>query len=177
VALRGWLALFRGDLRGAVDRFREAGPFTGSREEATRRTVAAAMAQRLGAASSPVVGQAFHALERGDTAAAIERFAMAADGYAPLDGRGDLLAFAGHLAMRQGDARADSLLTAALAADSIGPAAPVAELGLAEIAWRAGDAEQARRRLERLILAYPASAVVPEARRLLDRVRGGVPNS
>ncbi len=176
-ALRGWLALFRGDLGGAVERFREAGPFTGSREEATRRTVAAALAQRLGAAEAPRVGQAFHALERGDTAAAVGRFREAADGFAAAGGRGDLLAFAGQLALWSGDKRADALFTAALAADSIGPAAPVAELGLAELAWHAGDAESARRRLERLILAYPASAVVPEARRLLDRVRGGVPNS
>jgi hypothetical protein len=69
------------------------------------------------------------------------------------------------------------LFAAALTADSVGPAAPVAELGLAELAWRTGDRETARRRLERLILTYPTSAVVPEARRLLDRVRGGVPNS
>jgi hypothetical protein len=53
----------------------------------------------------------------------------------------------------------------------------MAELGLAELAWRGGRADEARRRLERLILSYPASAVVPEARRLLDRVRGGVPSS
>jgi len=176
-ALRGWLALFRGDLGGAVERFREAGPFTGSREEATRRTVAAALAQRLGGAQVPRVGQAFHALERGDTAAAIEGFTEAADGFPAAGGRGDLLAFAGRLALAAGDRRATALFAGALAADSIGPAAPVAELGLAELAWRAGDAASARTRLERIILAYPASVVVPEARRLLDRVRGGVPNS
>ena len=176
-ALRGWLALYRGDLGGAVERFREAGPFTGSRDEATRRTVAAALAQRLGPGAAPTVGEAFHALERGDTTAAIGQFAAAADGFPAAEGRGDLLAFAGQLALRSGDARAEPLFAAALAADTVGPAAPVAELGLADLAWRAGRPAEARERLERIILAYPASAVVPEARRLLDRVRGGVPNS
>jgi tetratricopeptide (TPR) repeat protein len=176
-SLRGWLALYRGDLGSAVQQFREAGPYAGSREEATRRTVAAALAQRLGPGAAPPVGRAFHALERGDTVAAIGAFAAAADAFPAAAGRGDLLAFAGQLALRRGDARAESLFTAALAADTVGPAAPVAELGLAELAWQAGRPEDARRRLERIILAHPASAVVPEARRLLDRVRGGVPNS
>lgn len=176
-ALRGWLALYRGDLGGAVERFREAGPYTGSRAEATRRTVAAALAQRLGPGPAPAVGRAFHALARGDTTAAIARFTAAADAFRPGEGRGDLLAFAGQLALRQGDAGAEALFVAALAADTVGPAAPVAELGLAELAWRGGRPDEARRRLERIILAHPESAVVPEARRLLDRVRGGVPSS
>jgi len=176
-ALRGWIALFRGELATAVASFRDAGPFAGTRDEATRRTVAAALAQRVGLESAPPVGAAFLALERGDTATAITRFATLAPALGSTDGRADVLAFAGQLSLRSGDARALALLQASLAADSTGPAAPAAELGLAELAWRAGDAAEARRRLERLILAYPESAVVPEARRLLDRVRGGVPNS
>jgi len=176
-ALRGWVALFRGNMAEAVERFRDAGPFVGSRDEATRRTVAAALAQRLNVESAPAVGAAFLALERGDTAAAIGTFAEAAKALPATEGRGDVLAFAGQLALRRTDARARALFEASLAADSTGPAAPVAELGLAELAWRSGDAATAQRRLAQLILAHPESAVVPEARRLLDRVRGAVPNS
>jgi tetratricopeptide (TPR) repeat protein len=177
VALRGWIALFRGDLGGAVARFRDAGPFAGSREEATRRTAAAALAQRLGGVQAPDVGRALLLALQGDTARAIAQLERAAGGFAPAAGRADLLAHAGQLAFESADRRAAPLLHAALAADSAGPTAPAAELGLAELAWRAGRPDEARRRLERVILDYPESAVVPQARRLLDRVRGGVPNS
>lgn len=177
VALRGWMALFRGDLGEALARFREAGPFAGSREEATRRTAAAALAQRLGGARAPDVGRGLLLATQGDTAAAVAMLERAAGAFAPGGGRGDLLTFAGQLALEGGDPRAAPLFTAALAADSAGPSAPVAELGLAELAWRDGRPDEARRRLERVILAYPESAVVPQARRLLDRVRGAVPNS
>ena len=177
VALRGWIALFRGDLGGAVERFRDAGPFAGSRDEATRRTAAAALAQRLGGAQAPEVGRALLLVVQGDTAEAIARFEGAAVAFAPAAGRADLLVLAGELALERGDQRATPLFVAALAADSAGPTAPAAELGLAELAWRGGRPDEARRRLERVILDYPESAVVPQARRLLDRVRGAVPNS
>jgi tetratricopeptide (TPR) repeat protein len=177
VALRGWMALFRGDLSEALARFRAAGPFAGSREEATRRTAAAALAQRLGGAWAPDVGRGLLLAVQGDTAAAVGQLEHAALAFAPAAGRGDLLTFAGQLALASADQRAVPLFTAALAADSVGPSAPAAELGLAELAWRDGRPDEARRRLERVILDYPESAVVPQARRLLDRVRGGVPNS
>lgn len=177
VALHGWVALFRGDLPQAVERFRDAGPFAGSREEATRRTSAAALAQRLGDVQAPAVGQALLVLIQGDTNGAVGQLERAATGFAPEAGRPDLLAVAGQLALETTDPRASRLFVAALAADSSGPTAPAAEFGLAELAWREGRAEEARRRLERVILDYPESAVVPQARRLLDRVRGAVPNS
>jgi hypothetical protein len=94
-----------------------------------------------------------------------------------MGGRADLLAFAGQLAAEQGHAKAGALLEAAIAADSLGPAAPAALLTLAELAWRQGRSADAVTRLEHLILTYPQSAVIPQARRLLDRVRGAVPNS
>jgi tetratricopeptide (TPR) repeat protein len=177
VALRGWIALFRGDVDRAVEHFRDAGPFAGSREEATRRTTAAALAQRLGGARAPDVGRALLLAVQGDTAGAIERLERAAGRFPPAGGRADLLAYAGQLALESADPRATPLLHAALVADSAGPTAPASELGLAELAWRGGRSDEARRRLERVILDYPKSAVVPQARRLLDRVRGAVPNS
>ena len=177
VALHGWVALFRGDLDQAIQRFRDAGPFAGSRDAATRRTEAAALAQRLGGVQAPDVGRALLLVVQGDTTKAIGQLERAAGSFAPDAGRADLLEFAGQLALESGDQRAAPLLFAALAADSAGPTAPAAELGLAELAWRGGRPDEARRRLERVILDYPESAVVPQARRLLDRVRGAVPNS
>jgi TolA-binding protein len=177
VAVRGWIALFRGDLSSAVESFRTAGPYAGSREEATNRTTVAALAQRTDVERSPELGAAFLALAQADTSDAVSRFEHAAAGLPAEQGRSDVLTFAGQLAMEAGDDRAAKLFTVALAGDSTGPAAPAALLGLAELAWHAGRPREARTRLERLILGYPESALVPQARRLLDHVRGAIPNS
>lgn len=176
-ALRGWLALFRGDLVGAAARFREAGPFAGARPDATRRTMAVALVQRIGVPQSTALGAAFFALEREDTAAAVGAFENAARSLPATGGRGDVLAFAGQLAADAHDGRAEPLLTAALAADSAGPAAPAAEYALAELLAGAGRIAEALARLEHVILAQPGSAVIPLARRLRDRLRGVVPSS
>jgi tetratricopeptide (TPR) repeat protein len=177
LAVRGWIALFRGDLSSAVESFRAAGPYAGSREEATNRTTVAALAQRAAVERSPELGAAFLALAQADTSDAVSRFERAAADLPAEHGRSDVLAFAGQLAMDAGDDRATKLFTTALAGDSAGPAAPAALLGLAELAWHAGRPQEARTHLERLILGYPESALVPQARRLLDHVRGAIPNS
>jgi hypothetical protein len=71
---------------------------------------------------------------------------------------------------------AEQLLRAA--ADSTVPAtAPAAELELARLLLSAGRTREATAQLEHLILAYPGSAVVPQARRLLDLARGAIPES
>jgi tetratricopeptide (TPR) repeat protein len=177
LAVKGWIALFRGQLTDAVALFRAAGPYAGSRDEATDRTTVAALAQRANVERAPELGTAFLALERGDTAGAVSHFERAATELSADHGRSDVLAFAGRLALDCKDERAAHLFTSALASDSTGPAAPTAELGLAELAWRAGRADEARTRLEHLILGHPESALVPQARRLLDRVRGAIPSS
>jgi hypothetical protein len=43
--------------------------------------------------------------------------------------------------------------------------------------WDTGRPEEAAQQLEHLILGYPESAVVPQARRLLEQARGQVPRS
>lgn len=176
-ALRGWIALFRGDLATAGARFREAGPFAGARDDATRRTTAVALLQRVRAPRSTDVGTAFLALELGDTAASVGAFERAARSFPPEGGRGDVLAFAGQLAADAHDRRAEALLQAALVADSAGPSAPAAEYALAELLARTGRTAEALARLEHLILSQPTSAVIPLARRLRDRLRGAVPSS
>jgi hypothetical protein len=136
-----------------------------------------ALIQRIEDRQLPALGRAFLALARADSAGAVERLERVAQELPPAAGRADLLAYAGQLAAELSDARAGGLLSAAIAADSLGPAAPAATLALAELAWRQGRAAEATARLEHLILTYPESALIPQARRLLDRVRGAVPNS
>ena len=58
-----------------------------------------------------------------------------------------------------------------------GAAAPAAELEWARLLIRQGHAADAIPRLEHLILTYPNSAVVPEARRELERAKGAIPKS
>jgi TolA-binding protein len=58
-----------------------------------------------------------------------------------------------------------------LAADPDGASAPVAEYNLAESYAQAGRARESVQHLEHLILTYPQSAMVPEARRLLEQQR------
>jgi len=177
-AIRGWIALFRGDLVGAGDHFRKAGPFAGSRREATDRTSALALIQRVTLNPVPQLGAALLTLERADTSRAIEELAVVARSLPTDGGYADVLVFAGQLAVRRGDPNAAELFEEALTVESgSGPVAPAAEFALAELAFREGRYPAAQERLERLILAYPGSAVVPQARRLLDQVRGAIPRS
>ena len=62
---------------------------------------------------------------------------------------------------------------------SAGPgAAPAAaELAWARLLRRRGEAAAAVQHLEHLILTYPESAVVPQARRELDQAKGAIPKS
>jgi len=57
------------------------------------------------------------------------------------------------------------------------PEAPEAELEWARALRQSGDAGAATERLEHLILTYPQSALVPQARRELDEIRRAVPST
>ncbi|HEX4627299.1 MAG TPA: hypothetical protein VH137_00795, partial [Gemmatimonadales bacterium] len=58
-----------------------------------------------------------------------------------------------------------------------GAAAPAAELEWARFLARRLQTPEAIKHLEHLILTYPGSAVVPEARRELERTKGAIPKS
>ncbi len=174
--VRGWIALYRGDLAQARALLAAAGPYTGSREDATRRLGVLVLLERMQADRLPEFGRAMQELARGDTVPAVAGLRSAAERLAPLGGRADLWEFAGELALAHRDYQsAEELLAASLAADSVGPNAPAAQLALAQVAAETGRTELAARQLEHLILAYPESALLPRARRLLDRLRGAVP--
>lgn len=176
LALRGWIALYRGNIRMATDFFRGAGPRAGSRKEVTERTVVLALLQGITPDSVPLLGRALLQLARGDTATALQALDETAAALPPRGGRAGVLTHAGRLALdRQDYERAEESFLGAIAADPGSASAPAAGYQLARVHEELGRHDEARARLESLILEYPESAIVPLARRMLDRLRGAVP--
>jgi len=177
-AVRGWVALYRGNLTLAQEQFMAAGPYTQSRAEATRRSRALVILERIQGGRLPVLGASLLAVVQGDTGRGLQGLREAAGLLPPGGGRAEVLVLAGDLAAAAGDtALSESLLLEAMSVEPDGPVAPAAELALASLYASTGRNEEAARRLEHLVLTFPDSAVVPQARRLLDRVRGAIPRS
>ncbi|HEU4699471.1 MAG TPA: hypothetical protein VFS40_09845 [Gemmatimonadales bacterium] len=175
LAAAGRVRLYRGDVAGAVARLRDAGPYAGSRDQATARAALLATLQTVRQPSLPALGEAFRTLDGGDTARAIPAFERAAKGLPPAEGGAALQLLAGRLAASAGrPADAERLLRAA-AADSSPVTGPAAELELGRLLLASGRRDAAVQQLEHLILTYPQSALVPQARRALDEARGAVP--
>jgi tetratricopeptide (TPR) repeat protein len=88
-----------------------------------------------------------------------------------------MLERAGELYRIVGNAsEAERLLRAAIHPGAPGASA-AALLELGRLFAEAGRPEAAVTELERLVLEYPASALVPQARRLLDALRNAVPST
>jgi tetratricopeptide (TPR) repeat protein len=166
----GWLALYEGDLATARRGLRFNA--TGSGDAIGALT----FLSRTRAARAPAAGVAFLTLARGDSTAAAAAFAAAADTLPDAAPVLRLVAARLHAAQgRGGDAVA---LWEAIARDAPNsPEAPEATLERARWHRRAGDAAAARAALETLILSWPGSALVPQARRELDLLRGVAPPS
>lgn len=181
IAQRGWIALYRGDLAQALEAFRLAGPYATDRGAATDRTAMMALLQRIEEPSSPELGAALLTLARADTAAAIMALRRAGARLPVRGGRLEVLLLAGQVAARAGGAHeptAIALFDEIVRADAAESAAPpAAELEWARVLVRTGRAAEAIPHLEHLILTYPQSAFVPEARRVLERARGVIPKS
>jgi hypothetical protein len=177
LAMQGWIALYRGHLKDAAALFRAAGPYAGDRRDATERTAMLALLQQVQADTLPELGAALLRLARGDSVGAIAALQKAA---AKLTngGRPDVLLVAGRVAAAiPGHEAAATALLQEVAASGSGAAAPAAELAWARLLVRQGLVQQAIARLEHLILTFPGSAFVPEARRELERARGAIPRS
>jgi tetratricopeptide (TPR) repeat protein len=185
IAQHGWIALYRGNLTGAMEAFRLAGPYATDRAAATERTAMIALLQHIEEESSPELGAALLTLARGDTTAAIVALRRAASRLPVQGGRLEVLLLAGLGAARAGgggggaqEATAIALFDEVVRAGSGESAAPpAAELEWARLLVRNGRAPEAIPHLEHLILTYPNSAFVPEARRVLERARGAIPKS
>jgi tetratricopeptide (TPR) repeat protein len=166
-AVTGWLALFEGDLKGARLALR-------NQEVPGQDAVTAlALLNRTRADTSTAIGGAFLSLARRDSAQASRRFEGAVatmPDAAPL-----LLALAARIeTARQSDERGMALWQRLATDHEKAPEAPEAHLELARGYKRRGNIAAARERLEHLIINYPGSALVPQARRELDALRTGV---
>ena len=164
----GWIALYEGKLGTAR-------PLLRSSPEATPQLASAlAIVSRIRGDSAPVLGRAFLALARGDSVAAAAGFVDAAEQQA--DARSILLSTAAQLYLaRHDEARALALWKRIVEHEPQTPEAPNAELEWARALRRQGDTAGAVAHLEHMILTYPGSALVPQARRELELARGSIP--
>jgi len=180
IAQRGWIALYRGNLKDAMEAFRVAGPYAADRAAATERTAMMALLQRIQEESSPELGAALLTLARGDSVAGVAALRRAASRLPVQGGRLEVLLLAGQVAAQKGgeqEPTAVALFDEIVHAGGEGAAPPAAELEWARLLVRTGRSAEAIPHLEHLILTYPNSAFVPEARRVLERARGAIPKS
>jgi len=160
----GWLALYEGNLGVARRRLVRA---------STRRQElvdALGLLARVRLEQSPPLGQAFLMIARRDSSAAAAGFIRLADSVgsaAPA-----LLAQAARLSST---AQATALWTRIVKDYPRSPEAPEALLAWGRALREAGDKDAAIVRFEQLLLEYPGSALTPQARRDLERLRGQVP--
>src|SRR5579859_1604846 len=180
IAQRGWIALYRGNLKGAMEAFRMAGPYSSDRAAATERTAMMALLQSIQQESSPELGAALLTLTRGDSIAAIGALRRAAAKLPEQGGRLDVLLLAGRVAALKGPEQqptATAIFDEIVRAGGEGAAPAAAELEWARLLVRVGRNADAIPHLEHLILTYPNSAFVPEARRVLEGAKGAIPKS
>ncbi len=176
-ALSARFALYRGDLAAARTLLQAAGPFAGSREESTERAHLLALLQPIETDSLPPLGAGFLRLDQGDTAAAVTAFDKIGGGLAPEAGGAELRLLAGRLEVdRRRVVEAERYLKTAAGA-GVAVTAAAAELELGSLYLSLEREPEAAQVLEHLILNYPESALVPQARRLLDVARGAVPKT
>lgn len=160
-AVGGWLALYEGDLVTARRALRFG-------DVAAPEAVAAlSLLSRTRAERSPTIGAVFLALARQDSTAAVTQLLQAAgelSDAAPL-----LVAMAARLETARGaDARAIPLWTRVAESYATAPEAAEARLEWGRALKRRGDLRGARTQFETVILDFPGSALVPQARRELE---------
>jgi tetratricopeptide (TPR) repeat protein len=164
----GWLALYAGDIRTARRLLRTGG------DASPELALALSLISRTSVDSSLAVGQAFLLLARGDTSRAATAMVESAEHLPEIASL--LLYTAGQLrASLRDDAQASALWKRVVEQYASSAEAPAAELEWARALRRGGDGASAARRLEHLILTYPQSALVPQARRDLELVRNSIP--
>ena len=167
----GWLALYEGDLVAARKRLVRLDAKRGTQIEAL------ALLARTRAPSSATLGAAFLALAKRDTTAAVARFVSLAD--TMTDAAPALLATAARLEDSR-NANASSaralVLWKRLRNDyAKSPEAPEAALAWAQSLMRSGDNKGAAAQLEAMLLDYSDSAMAPQARRELGKLRTQTP--
>lgn len=164
----GWLALYAGDIRTARRLLRSGG------DASPELALALGLVARVKQDSAPMLGEAFLLLARGDTAGAANNMIATAEKLP--DVASLLLYTAGQLrAATRKEAEAIPLWQRVVEQYATTAEAPAAELEWARALRRRGDSAGATQRLEHLILTYPQSALVPQARRDLETIRNAIP--
>lgn len=164
----GWLALYEGNLKVAR------GLLRGGTESSPELALALGVVARIKADSAPLIGKAFLALARNDSAAAAQQFIQAAE-QTPA-ARSILLLTAAQIDAAHGStSEAVALWKRIVDTEKDTPEAAQAELEWAKQLRRTGNVAGATSHLEHLILAYPQSALVPQARRELELTKSAIP--
>jgi hypothetical protein len=164
----GWLALYAGDIKTARRLLRAGG------DASPELALALGLVARVTADSSPALGQAFLILARGDSAAAATAFAESTERLPEVASL--LLYTAAQLRMgTKNDSGAIPLWKRVVEQYASSAEAPASDLEWARALKRMGNSAGAIARLEHLILSYPTSALVPQARRDLDLMRSSIP--
>ena len=163
-----WMALYEGDLKTARAGLRRL-------DEVTRDAVLAlSVLARTRDERSAGIGRAFLALARSDTSAAASEFESSAKEV--VDASPLLLAIAARLYRSTSDsARSEIIWQGLIETQAQSPEAAEADLEWAKVLRRQGRSAAAIARLEHLILTYPQSALVPQARRELELAKGTLP--
>ena len=164
----GWLALYEGRLADARTLLK------GARDPGPDMALALGIVARTRGDSARVLGAAFLALTRGDSAAAGTRFVEAAELHPEVASA--LIGAAARLRAAHGDdTGAMQLWQRVVAQYGDSPEAAESELEWARTLRRRNDTAGAITHLEHLILTAPQSALLPQARRELELARGAVP--
>ena len=163
-----WMALYEGDLKTARTGLRRL-------DEVTRDAVLAlSVLARTRGEKSEGIGRAFLALARSDTAGAAKEFEATAKDI--VDASPLLLAIAARLYRSTPDsAKSEVIWDSLIKSHAQSPEAAEADLEWAKVLRRHGKGPAAIARLEHLILTYPQSALVPQARRELEMAKGTIP--
>jgi tetratricopeptide (TPR) repeat protein len=163
-----WMALYEGDLKAARTGLRRL-------DEMTRDAVLAlSVLARARGERSEGIGRAFLALARSDTVAAAKEFE--ATSKEVIEASPLLLAIAARLYRATADsAKSEQIWDTLIKSHTQAPEAAEADLEWAKVLRRSGNGAAAIARLEHLILTYPQSALVPQARRELEIAKGTIP--
>ena len=164
----GLLALYEGRLDIARRLLRT------SQDQSADMALVMGIVSRVRGDMAPQLGAAFLALARGDSTTAAQKFVDAATQNP--EAASALLLASSRIHASRGDAPgAIALWNRIVSEQGDAPEAAEAELEWARALRRSGDTQGAASHLEHLILSAPQSALLPQARRELELLRGAVP--
>jgi tetratricopeptide (TPR) repeat protein len=163
-----WMALYEGDLKTARTGLRRLDELTPD------AVLALSVLSRTRDERSEGIGRAFLALARSDTTAAAKEFEATSKDV--VDASPLLLAIAARLYRATTDSsKSEEIWGTLIKSHAQAPEAAEADLEWAKVLRRKGNGPAAITRLEHLILTYPQSALVPQARRELELAKGTIP--